>query len=236
MPSQDAYGRNHNTLIPVSEDLYYFAPVPIVYHEVDAVGLDERHAEIRECARKAFSEAVLEVPDVRHINDLGDPPESLPKVWSEQQNAAVGVWHRVPTNSFLSLQNPAVAWLRNLIITRYQSALAKLGNKEERHVNITESWIQFYKNTDYKVLHNHERYGPPYPLFRWAGSYYVDDGAPDPTMPYSGVLSFRVREQNYLFRPKAGLLLLWPSEILHEVHPFYGERNRIAINFNISCE
>ncbi len=74
------------------------------------------------------------------------------------------------------------------------------------------------------------------PRHRWAGAYYVDDGAPDPSMPYSGVLSFRVRDQNYLFRPKPGLLLLWPSEILHEVHPFYGTRDRVAINFNISCD
>ena len=28
--------------------------------------------------------------------------------------------------------------------------------------------------------------------------------------------------------------MLWPADILHEVHPFYGERPRIVINFNIN--
>lgn len=54
-------------------------------------------------------------------------------------------------------------------------------------------------------------------------------------MPYSGVLSFRVRNVNYFVRPAAGLLILWPADVLHEVHPFYGARERVVINFNINA-
>jgi len=109
-----------------------------------------------------------------------------------------------------------------------------VGDGADGEAWISESWVQFYKQADYKVLHNHERYGPPYPDNRWAGSYYIDDGDPDSTMPYSGVLSFRVRQVNYYVRPRPGLLLMWPADILHQVHPFYGSRERVAVNFNIN--
>ena len=84
------------------------------------------------------------------------------------------------------------------------------------------------------MLHNHERYGPPYPQHRWSGAYYIADGTPDETMPYSGMFSFRVRGTNYFVRPRPGLLMLWPADILHEVHPFYGAERRVVINFNIN--
>lgn len=232
--AQVACGRTIGVLHPFHDDVFHLAPIPIVYHENQRPDLEQHHQSLMEAARTAFSNAILEVPDERHIQDLGDVPTFSDGIWSEDQIPAVGVWHRVPTNSFLNLTNPSVKELRGLIEDRYLNAIRTVNGTAARSAFISESWIQFYKDGDRKVLHNHERYGPPYPNDRWAGAYYIDDGEPDPSMPYSGVFSFRIRLTNYFIRPSPGLLLIWPADVLHEVHPFYGGRERIVVNFNIN--
>jgi hypothetical protein len=179
-------------------------------------------------------EKVLEVPDVRHVYDMGTPPDFTHVTWSEEQLTPVGVWHRVPTNNYLDLAVESVHRLRGIVEERYMNALMALRAFTSEEPWISESWIQFYKDGDYKVLHNHERYGPPYPHNRWAGAYYIDEGSPDPTMPYAGMFSFSVRNVSYFIRPRPGLLIMWPSDVLHQVHPFYGLRERIVVNFNIN--
>lgn len=231
-----SYARKTDILHHFADDIYHLAPIPFIYHQVEREKLTAWHADLVEEARCAFSETVLEVPDVRHIADMGSVPNFKDNSWSEDElpPPAIGVWHNVPTNGYLKLKAPSVTKLKQLIEERYLNALKALDGPHEHEAKITESWIQFYKASDYKVLHNHERYGPPYMKNSWAGAYYIDDGGPDPSMPYSGVLSFRVRQANYFFPPRSGLLLMWPSDILHEVHPFYGSRERIVVNFNIS--
>lgn len=226
--------RTLDVLHPVENDFFHLAPVPFVYHQVETQNLDEWHAELVHDARQSFSEPVLEVPDVRHIQDLGSPLEFRALTWSEKQNTPVGVWHNVPTNGFLNLNYASVQSLTELIKNRYLNALRMIGIEETLFPWISESWIQFYKNGDYKVLHNHERYNPPYFHNSWSGAYYIQDGDPDSNMPYSGMLSFRIRQTNYFIRPQPGLLVMWPSDILHEVHPFYGNQDRIVVNFNIN--
>ncbi len=228
------HGRRPAELFPRSEGLFHLAPIPLVMHQVEDLDHDRWHRQLIDDAISAFSNGILEVPDVRHIHDLGVPPDQPPDAWCERQTAAVGVWHRVPTNQYLSLQTDAIARLRCLVEYHYCRALLEVEGIAKPEAHISESWIQFYQSGDYKVLHNHERYGPPYPQHRWAGAYYIDDGAPDLTMPYSGVFSFRVREVNHFVRPVAGLLLIWPADVLHEVHPFYGARPRIVVNFNVN--
>mgnify|MGYP005685766071 CR=1 FL=1 len=227
------YGRDDAELINVTGSLYGFAPIPFVLHQERPADLQSWHDSLIQDACEAYTADVLDVPDERHIDDMGDPPEPTPDAWCEDQIPPVGVWHRVPTNGFLGLDTPAVSRLRALIESHYQHALEHLGCIEPG-AHISESWIQFYSDTDHKVLHNHERYGPPHPPDRWAGAYYIDDGAPDPHMPYAGVLCFRVRGRRHFFRPRPGLLLIWPADVLHEVHPFYGQRERVVVNFNIN--
>jgi hypothetical protein len=224
-------------LCRVNDDLFHFAPVPLIYRDLGPDEAAELNPELVEVARNTFTGPVLEVPDRRHIDDLGTAPEMADSIWSKTQPTPVGIWHRVPTNNLLDVPADAVKRLRAIIENRYLFALSATGRTEpgeQVSPAITESWIQFYRAGDDKVLHNHERYGPPYPRHPWAGAYYVADGDPDPSMPYAGVLSFRVRNENYFFRPRAGLLLMWPADILHEVHPFYGRSERIVINFNIN--
>jgi len=228
------FGRTPNILFHVAEDIYHLAPVPLVYHRVIDDDREKWHGDLIREARQAMTDALLDVPDVRHVEDLGSVPEFDDATWSEQQITPVGVWHRVPTNNYLDIQVAPVQRLRALIESRYLNVLTALGFGANHEPWISESWIQFYKNGDYKVLHNHERYGPPYPNNRWVGAYYLDAGNPDASMPYAGVFSFAIRGSRYFIRPEAGLLILWPADILHDVHPFYGSRERVVINFNIN--
>ena len=65
--------RTLGILHPVEEDFFHLAPVPFIYHQVEREGIKEWHQQLIANARQSFSEPVLEVPDVRHIQDLGSP-------------------------------------------------------------------------------------------------------------------------------------------------------------------
>jgi hypothetical protein len=229
------FGRSYGILHPAQDDLFHLAPVPVIYKQLDFADLDAFNADLMRVARESLTEPEIEVPDVRHIDEKGIQVKFDDDAWSETQIPAIGVWHGVPTNSFLDIKTESVARLRGIIEERYQYALRATEEVDSSEPWISESWIQFYKDGDYKVLHNHERYGPPYPAHRWSGAYYLQDGEPDDSMPYAGMFSFRVRQTNYYIRPKAGLLLLWPADILHEVAPFYGKQERVVVNFNINA-
>jgi hypothetical protein len=230
----DEYGRRRGVLHHFSGHIHHLAPIPVLLRHFDDKESEALHRRLEAVARGRFEQKIRDVPDVRHIREFGDPPDFQDEIWSEEHVPAVGVWHRVPVNQFLQLDEPAVAELRSRIESAFVEAI-RVTADEDVQSTITESWIQFYRDGDYKVLHNHGRYGPPFLRHAWAGGYYLDDGAPDPTMPYSGAFSFRVRDANYYIRPRPGTLIMWPADILHEVHPFYGRRERIVVNFNISA-
>jgi|SRR5215510_1422425 len=211
----------------------HLAPIPVLYRHLQFDDLADFNAALMRKARETYSEDILDVPDIRHLEDLGSVPTFPDTAWKEPQKPAVGVWHRVPTNSFLNITDPNVTRLRDIIVESHRHIVDNLREEVYGSSQILENWIQFYRQGDYKVLHNHERYGEPFFQNMWVGVYYVNDGEPDSDKKYSGLLSFSVRGCNYYIRPKPGLLLMWPSDILHEVHPFYGKSHRIVINFHV---
>lgn len=101
---------------------------------------------------------------------------------------------------------------------------------------ITESWLQYYEPTSGRGhnAHNHCRWhhSEAKPVM-FAGGYYLSDGDPIKDHPYSGVFAFHVRGMKHYIRPKKGMLLIWPYDIVHSVEPFYGKTHRAVINFNI---
>lgn len=90
----------------------------------------------------------------------------------------------------------------------------------------------------------------------WAAVYYVDDGGistdpslggeleiMDPRAPgvamYAPQLAFNVPGglsvgANEVVRPKAGLMVMFPAWLLHQVRPYKGNAERISIAFNLS--
>lgn len=108
------------------------------------------------------------------------------------------------------------------------------------------SWYHITRNGGYTAVHNH-------PMASWSGVYCVDPGdvAP-PGVVNNGTLRFldtRSLGNAYMdqgnaylsdiygiadlaFDLKPGMLLLFPSYMLHEVAPYFGQRERITVAFN----
>jgi len=107
------------------------------------------------------------------------------------------------------------------------------------------SWYHLTRQGGYTAQHNH-------PMASWSGVYCVDPGDPVPDKPNNGALRFleaRTTAGMYLdpgnahwhepyglgevaFDLRAGQLLLFPSYLMHEVAPYYGQRERITVAFN----
>jgi uncharacterized protein (TIGR02466 family) len=98
-------------------------------------------------------------------------------------------------------------------------------------------WAAVNRAGHYNVAHVH-------PSATWSGVYYVDpgDAAPDTT---EGQLEFvhpigastmtffpNVLPSSRLVRPQAGLIILFPSYLLHAARIYRGERPRICVPFN----
>lgn len=107
------------------------------------------------------------------------------------------------------------------------------------------SWYHLTRHGGYTAQHNH-------PMASWSGVYCVDPGDDVPDKPNNGALRFleaRTTAGMYLdagnahwrepfglgeiaFKLRAGQLLMFPSYLMHEVAPYYGERPRITVAFN----
>jgi hypothetical protein len=214
--------------------IYGFAPLPIYYKILDN-SQEYVIKKLIEIAKKEMSESVREVPDERHINKTPFQTKNY-DFFVEEIPASIGIWHGIKTNNFLSLSaiHQEVSALKKYIENEYTKCVQKVDNTPNVNPVITENWIQFYKNSDSKVLHNHERYFPPAYKNMWSGAFYLNDGNPDSDKKYSGLFSFKVRGKNYYIRPKNGLMIMWHSDLLHEVHEFYGQEERIVLNWNIA--
>ncbi|MCW6507893.1 TIGR02466 family protein [Lichenifustis flavocetrariae] len=90
----------------------------------------------------------------------------------------------------------------------------------------------------------------------WSGTYYVDDGGCasdhslggefemlDPRGPGPGMYAPHLKFAGEdgasvggaeIIRPKPGLMVLFPSWLMHQVRPYRGTRARISIAFNLS--
>lgn len=233
--------------------LYLIDPIPIWKRKIteEEVGctIDEFNNKLIEVAKEYYHDWVLDVPDEKHTLEKSNfPPEyyvELDKreIFAQINYPAVGKWHAVQTNNFLNLDEEPVKLLRDIILKDYETTLREYFQHEfdgiEYHNTnhtVDESWIQFYKNGDYKVQHNHLRYSDKELHLKnmWAGGYYLANGKPDIRQPYSGRFGFNTRNKTYLVKPEEGMIMLFPADIVHEVFPFYGESERICINFNIS--
>ena len=107
------------------------------------------------------------------------------------------------------------------------------------------SWYHLTRHGGYTAQHNH-------PMASWSGVYCVDPGDHVPDKPNNGALRFleaRTTAGMYLdagnanwhepysmgeraFNLRPGQLLLFPSYLMHEVAPYYGQRERITVAFN----
>jgi uncharacterized protein (TIGR02466 family) len=152
----------------------------------------------------------------------------------------VGGWHS--RDDLLTWGGDAVATLQSRIVGAFRDVTAVMTNGQV-YDGILElnAWANVNRTGDYNSLHTH-------PACAWSGVYYVDIGTPAPEgKPRSGALEFidprtgadmiAVPGAGFgaakLIRPSNGELIMFPSWVNHCVHPYWGERERISIAFNI---
>ena len=157
--------------------------------------------------------------------------------WVEEHELPpIGSRFFTPPNDFLNVEDENVRIIKRRIKGGFYQLLDSIGINYNKSAEITESWLQYYEPTSGRGhnAHNHCRWHheEARPIM-FSGGYYLSDGDPIKDHPYSGVFAFHVRGMKHYIRPKKGLLLIWPYDIVHSVEPFYGKIHRAVINFNI---
>jgi hypothetical protein len=157
--------------------------------------------------------------------------------WVEEHELQpIGSRYFTPPNNFLSFKDSKVSLIKRRIENSFFSLLNSLNIEHRRNALITESWLQYYEPDQGRGhnAHNHCRWShTEAKSTMFSGGYYLSDGEPIKDHPYSGVFAFHIRGMKHYIRPKKGMLIIWPYDIIHSVEPFYGKNKRAVINFNI---
>ena len=202
-------------------DVFALFPTPVVHYEVP--GSAELNAELK---------AVIERQE-KH--DVGTEHSNFGG-W--QSSWDMDKWGGMPAVKLL-------AFARN-------SANRVTCNRQGQPVVVTwkaNMWANVNRAGHGNEFHSH-------PGSFWAAVYYVDDGgiAADPSLGgeleimdprapgvamYAPQLAFNVPGglsvgANEVVRPKAGLMVMFPAWLLHQVRPYKGSAERISIAFNLS--
>ncbi|MGF1552152.1 MAG: TIGR02466 family protein [Paracoccaceae bacterium] len=153
----------------------------------------------------------------------------------------VGGWHS--GTGLLRRDDPAIGRLVTRIKTITRAMTAVMMKAPNPRMSL-EGWANVLRAGQYNGVHVH-------PNSTWSGVYYVtgnpkpEDGAGDPA--YSGRIEFldprpgaaasytveSVMQRRCLIDPPAGAMVVFPSWLPHQVHPYFGPGERISIAFNM---
>ena len=147
--------------------------------------------------------------------------------------------------SLFSVSDPAIDWLRQCI---HKSAIdyCRKGGVDYPVDWSLQGWFNINRLGDYHDPHNH-----PYAYL--SGTYYVrvpesratnqnrSDVRPgcitfyDPrgAVNMTAIKGDPQVEPEFTVSPKPGMILLWPSFLMHYVHPNLSDDPRISISFNL---
>jgi uncharacterized protein (TIGR02466 family) len=181
----------------------------------------------------------LRVPDPEMMNQelraiiFADEAE-----YSSLGRSNIGGWHSRP--DFLNKADPAVSSFKTWLTWALRQMIdSSAGANAFQGTLLLSAWATVCRTGAYHAPHSH-------PDSAWSGVYYVDPGSDTPDQPLSGVLEFLDPRagveavtapgdpygEPFRVRPEAGLLVAFPSWLYHWVHPYSGQRPRIAISFN----
>jgi hypothetical protein len=139
----------------------------------------------------------------------------------------------VPYNNALSYNTVGTELLKQNIFNGINEILATVFQFEGTYkYEILNSWMQQYASGVFLSPHNHEsssgEAGIEGKSKIFSIGYYIDDGDPDLTQSYSGVISFVTYNHNLTHvRPRTGTLLIWEDTLVHLVNPFYSKSNKM---------
>lgn len=153
------------------------------------------------------------------------------------------------SGNLLTLENPAIAWLRDCINLTAIDYLKHAGLNYQVNWSL-QGWANVNRRGDYHDPHNH-------PHAYLSGTYYVAVPAAGGARPDNrpdvrpGAISFydprgfanmtairgdRQIEAEFTHRPEAGDILLWPAFLMHFVHPNLSDEKRVSISFNATLK
>lgn len=225
-------------------NLKYLAPIPVW---VEYFNDDELHQRVYELGMQNLDEKQKlmgqELPsqlDTERVNSYEVNYQRYDDWVEPTEFNPIGSRFYTPPNNFLDTNNQDVNTINERIHNGYKNLLDILEINEKGYTpKITESWMQYYDPHGGRGhnAHNHCRWKPGEDSpTSFSGGYYISDGNPILDHPYSGVFTFHIRGAAHFIRPKTGMLIIWPFDIVHSVKPFYGHNHRVVINFNIHNE
>ncbi len=136
---------------------------------------------------------------------------------------------------------PEVEYLNQWIHQAFSTIMGReLGTADFKSRCLVTGWANINEYGDYNRTHIHSNN-------HWSGVYYVDLGDPSPSAGPNGAIEFLdprpaigvfdfpgiTATGTWTLLPKPGLMLMFPSWLRHAVLPYFGERARITIAFNI---
>ena len=223
-----------------NKNIYYLAPIPVWVEVFDD---DSLHDRIYDLGMKKLNDSQKQMGQELPNQIDTERIDSYKVNYSRRENwiepneySPIGSRFFTPPNNFLDIEDTDVSIIRNRINNSYKKLLSYLEIQNNQSPRITESWMQYYDPHSGRGhnAHNHCRWEPGEETpTSFSGGYYISDGQPILDHPYSGVFSFHIRGAAHFIRPKKGMLIIWPFDIVHSVKPFYGKSNRVVINFNI---
>ena len=221
------------------EHIFQLAPIPVYQRVYEDVLTDKVYKLGLETLTDTQKRMGQELPKQYDTERQGhyDINYDRQEQWVEDHEfPPIGSRFYTPPNNFLDNPDEDVQVIRRRIEGGFLQLLKAMQLEVEGKPIITESWLQYYDpfsgrghNAHNHCRWNHEEAKP----IMFSGGYYLSDGEPIQDHPYSGVFAFHVRGMKYYIRPKKGMLIIWPYDIIHSVEPFYGKEHRAVINFNI---
>ena len=159
----------------------------------------------------------------------------------------VGGWQSLP--DFLDWPEPCVGQLKTEVdrglqqISAMPAMLERRNEPTKRVAYAAYGWANVNRSGDSNMLHTH-------PGCDWSVVYYVATGNPTDDNPMSGRIELRDPRpaavfanmpgfksgQPMLIKPQAGMMLIFPAWIEHQVHPFTGNGDRISVAINITLD
>jgi len=155
-----------------------------------------------------------------------------------QVRSNVGGWHS--EDDLLAWPGAAVETLRGAMcqaVDHMMGLVTQRQNVESRQT--VKAWANICRTGNFHLPHSHATY-------HWSGVYYVDAGQPAPEHPQSGILEFQDPRgavemagtpanpfgRTVPVTPQNGMMVIFPSWLLHWVRPYQGPGERISIAFN----
>ena len=166
----------------------------------------------------------------------------LARNWEKNKNDLTTDYRN---NNPFEVDSKATNWLREQVNQATIGYLKAIGIDFSINWQI-HGWISINRSGDYHDPHNH-------PHCYLSGTYYVKIPPPTETKqqrrdirpnhitfydPRTGFNMLSIRNDPYVdpehtVLPEPGLLMLWPSSLMHFVHPNLSNETRVSISFNI---